>query len=166
MDSLTKEARSQLMSRVRGRGNKSTELVLVHCLRRGHLHGWRRHVQMLGTPDFVFRKGRLCVFVDGCFWHGCPKCYRPPKSQKRFWSEKVQRNRKRDKRITRELTKVGWRVLRIRECQLKTNPDRCLKRIGAALTAGLERIRRTPTTVMRELLLHPKSKPLRQPRKP
>ena len=133
MDSLTKEGRSQLMSRVRGKGNKSTELVLVHCLRKGHLNGWRRHVKMLGTPDFVFTNGKLCVFVDGCFWHGCPRCYRAPQTRKKFWSEKINRNRTRDKLVNRELANAGWRVLRIWECQLEKRPDKCVQRIMNSL---------------------------------
>jgi hypothetical protein len=57
--------------------------------------------------------------VDGCFWHGCPKCYRAPASNVRYWRAKIDRNRARDLRVRRELRKRGWAVLRLWECQLK-----------------------------------------------
>jgi len=64
--------RSEVMSRIRGRGNKETELALAKLLRRHAIKGWRRHQPIFGKPDFIFSKARLAVFVDGCFWHGCP----------------------------------------------------------------------------------------------
>ncbi len=67
--------RSELMSRIRARGNKKTELALVTLLRTNRITGWRRHQPLLGRPDFIFRKRRLAVFVDGCFWHGFSRCY-------------------------------------------------------------------------------------------
>ncbi|MEP6889457.1 MAG: hypothetical protein ABI955_02025 [Nitrospirota bacterium] len=72
-DVFTKSKRSEIMSRVRGKGNKATEIVLVALLRRNHISGWRRRIKVFGNPDFFFRKHRLAVFVDGCFWHGCPR---------------------------------------------------------------------------------------------
>jgi DNA mismatch endonuclease (patch repair protein) len=71
-DVFTKRKRSEVMSRIRGRGNKETELALAKLLRKHRITGWRRNQAVFGKPDFVFRRQRLAVFVDGCFWHGCP----------------------------------------------------------------------------------------------
>ena len=77
-DSLSKEKRSWNMSRIREKGNKSTELKLLKLFREYKIKGWRRHQPLTGKPDFTFRKEGLVVFVDGCFWHGCPRCFRIP----------------------------------------------------------------------------------------
>jgi DNA mismatch endonuclease Vsr len=72
-DTFTKQKRSEMMSRIRSAGNKGTELRLVQIFRTNSITGWRRGSKLPGKPDFVFPKQRLAVFVDGCFWHGCPK---------------------------------------------------------------------------------------------
>ena len=71
-DRLTTAERSALMARCRGSGNRATELRLIALMRAGHITGWRRGSRLPGRPDFVFAARRLAVFVDGCFWHGCP----------------------------------------------------------------------------------------------
>src|SRR6266446_2868680 len=130
-DVFTKAQRSTLMARIRGRDNASTEMRTVKLLRAGKVTGWRRHSPMFGKPDFVFQKARVALFVDGCFWHGCPRCYQAPKSSTAFWRSKVQRNMLRDWEVTRQLRKRGWKVVRVWECQLKT-PVRFLNRLRAA----------------------------------
>jgi len=106
------------MSRIRSHGNKATELRLVEILWTYRISGWRRKQKLPGNPDFVFRKERVCIFVDGCFWHGCPQCYRRPGSNRKYWDEKVRKNRSRDRSVTSQLRKDGWRVLRIWEHEL------------------------------------------------
>jgi len=108
-------ARSRQMSLVRARGNKSTELKFAAFLRSRKITGWRRHAALPGQPDFCFSRERLVVFLDGCFWHGCPKCGRIPKSNVRFWTTKIEANAKRDRRNARELRRAGWRVVRVWE---------------------------------------------------
>jgi DNA mismatch endonuclease (patch repair protein) len=73
---------------------------------------------LLGKPDFVFPKSRLTVFVDGCFWHGCPKHGHTPRSNTAYWRKKIARNIERDQEVNRELKKRGWRVFRIWEHEL------------------------------------------------
>ena len=124
--------RSELMSRIRSRGNKRTELALVAILKRNHITGWRRHLKLPGHPDFAFQTSKVAVFVDGCFWHGCPRCYRRPRSNQAFWDAKVTNNRNRDRRVARELRKNGWRVVRIWEHSLR-QPVPILSRIRNAL---------------------------------
>jgi len=126
-DSVTTEKRSQIMAAVRSKGNKATEMSLVKIFRRHGVKGWRRHLPMLGCPDFVFRQDRIAVFVDGCFWHGCPKHLRPPKGNRQYWRHKIERNRKRDLFVTRSLRRAGWRVLRVWEHEL-TNESRVFAR--------------------------------------
>ena len=70
-DVFTKKKRSQVMAAIRSKGNKATELKLTSILRAAGITGWRRHQPIPGHPDFIFRRGRLAIFVDGCFWHGC-----------------------------------------------------------------------------------------------
>lgn len=108
--------RSRQMSLVRSRGNKSTETRFVAFLREQGITGWRRHVALPGRPDFCFRSQRLVVFVDGCFWHGCPKCQRRlPVSNLEFWRSKIASNIRRDQRNFRTLRREGWRVYRVWE---------------------------------------------------
>lgn len=124
--------RSQIMASVKGKGNKSTELALVALLKADSITGWRRHLPLPGKPDFCFPKQKVAVFVDGCFWHGCPRCYRRPKSNLDFWDRKVTANRARDRRVNQELKCKGFVVLRIFEHQLKS-PTKVIARIRKAL---------------------------------
>lgn len=114
-DDLSPEQRSYAMSRVRSRGNKTTELRLQRLLGEAGLTGWKLHASVAGKPDFVFELEKVAVFVDGCFWHGCPRCYRRPATNTSYWTEKVARNRRRDRRVTRQLRVQGWRVFRVWE---------------------------------------------------
>lgn len=118
-DWLTKTQRSYNMSSIRSRGNATTEQRLAALLRLHGIKGWRRHADLPGKPDFVFRSGHVAVFVDGCFWHGCPSCYKMPGDNRRYWSEKIDRNRTRDRRNTRLLRRKGWRVIHVWEHSLK-----------------------------------------------
>jgi DNA mismatch endonuclease (patch repair protein) len=121
------------MSRIRGSGNKETELVLACLLRRHCIRGWRRQQPLFGKPDFVFRSTRVAVFVDGCFWHGCPKHSNLPASNRAFWKKKMAANKARDQRVNRTLRKEGWRVVRIWEHDLAKRSEVCIRRIQAAL---------------------------------
>ncbi len=136
-DVFTQEKRSHVMSRIRGSGNRDTELRLIQLFREHRIGGWRRNRPLFGKPDFVFPKNRVAVFVDGCFWHGCPKPKHSPmpKNRAEWWAAKLQRNRERDLLVTRTLRKQGWRVTRIWECDLakKANWPRIAGRIVRAL---------------------------------
>lgn len=106
------------MALVKGRGNKSTELRFVALLRSRRISGWRRHTSLPGRPDFTFPAEKVAIFVDGCFWHGCKRCYRRPKSNIEFWAGKLRENMNRDRRVDRRLRREGWKVLRIWEHSL------------------------------------------------
>jgi DNA mismatch endonuclease (patch repair protein) len=132
-DVFTKAKRSQVMAAIRSRGNKDTEVKLAAILRAARIRGWRRHQPVPGRPDFVFRRLRLAVFVDGCFWHGCPKHGRSPGSNREYWLPKLRRNKERDAAVARQLSRTGWSVIRLWEHQL-ANPVAVSRRITRALT--------------------------------
>jgi DNA mismatch endonuclease, patch repair protein len=123
-DWLSREQRSHNMASIRSKGNATTEGVFLHILRMARISGWRRHYKLAGKPDFVFPLQRLAIFIDGCFWHGCPQCYRLPDDNRPYWREKVQTNRARDKRNARSLRTKGWKVLRFWEHSLRAEKGR------------------------------------------
>lgn len=117
-DVFSQEERSRVMSAVRSRGNRSTESKLLAALRANHLTGWRRHYNVPGKPDFAFPQARVAIFLDGCFWHGCPRCSSIPASNRLYWESKIFRNVRRDRMQNRILRAKGWCVLRVWEHDL------------------------------------------------
>jgi DNA mismatch endonuclease, patch repair protein len=110
------------MSKVRSVGNRSTELKVRMALVRGGLAGWVLHARDVeGKPDFWFPRQRLAIFVDGCFWHGCPKCLRMPSQNRRYWASKIAGNVLRANVIRRSLRRRGVAVLCFWEHQLRTS---------------------------------------------
>jgi DNA mismatch endonuclease, patch repair protein len=119
-DVFTPEKRSAVMSRIRASANRDTELRMIALLKHHGITGWRRNARVFGKPDFVFPRERVALFVDGCFWHrhaGCKFAY-TPKSRVEFWLRKFDNNVARDKLVTRTLRRVGWKIVRIWECEL------------------------------------------------
>lgn len=111
------------MAAVRSNGNATTELALIKLFRKARIRGWRRHQKISGIhPDFVFTKKGIAVFVHGCFWHGCRWHGEIPISNRKFWNNKISRNKKRDLDITRKLKNTGWKILCIWEHEIKMNP--------------------------------------------
>lgn len=115
-DIYTKKQRSYNMSKIHSFGTKP-ELKIKYLMKKlGFAYQPKR---IFGKPDFADRRRQIAVFVDGCFWHGCPKHYIAPKQNKNFWVKKIKYNIKRSRQIGKELKKKGWKVIRIWECQLK-----------------------------------------------
>ena len=139
-DVFSKAKRSEVMARVRSHGNRTTELALARRLRERGIKGWRRRQKVFGKPDFIFRPARVAVFVDGCFWHGCPRHGTFPVKRRAFWRKKFAANRARDRRVNRELRRRGWRVARIWEHQLnprgRASLETALRKIAGWLRAG------------------------------
>ena len=133
-DTISREQRSHNMSRIRSRGNATTELALCSLFRRLGITGWRRHQPLPGTPDFVFRSRRIAAFADGCFWHGCPRHYTAPATRRSFWRDKLESNRRRDRIVAARLRAQGWSVWRIWECRIRegTLPSRLLALLDAS----------------------------------
>lgn len=135
-DVFTKEKRSAVMSRIKGRGNKDTELALIRIMRKHHISGWRRNYDLFGKPDFVFPKQKVALFVDGCFWHMCPKHFNMPQNNKAFWEKKLLGNKMRDGIVTRALRQKHWKVVRIWEHEL-ASPKHVVKKLVKALQTEL-----------------------------
>lgn len=155
-DILTARQRSERMARVRGRGNRSTEVALARAFRLNGVSGWRRHVRLrlhdpgarlaggsrpsaFVRPDFVFRPARVAVFVDGCFWHACPLHGTRPAGNASFWAAKLEANRRRDRLTTASLRRAGWLVVRVWEHDVKKRPDSCVRRVQRALDGWVTR---------------------------
>ncbi len=103
---------------------------------RAGVGGWKLCTGDLpGKPDFVFQATRLVVFLDGCYWHGCPKCYRAPTSNTGYWSEKLKRNKSRDRKVGRLLREEGWRVVRFWEHEIESDPNGVVERIKSLIVS-------------------------------
>lgn len=120
-DNLTPVDRHKAMRAVKGKGT-SLEMRLFSMLAGMHLKGWRKNVLGLaGKPDVVFEKERLTIFIDGCFWHGCPQCHKKlPQTNREYWSRKINRNIALAKSTNRQLRKEGWFVIRIWEHEIRS----------------------------------------------
>lgn len=124
-DRHTKEQRSYNMSRIPS-VNTKPEIMLKNVLKGTYL---RFQPKIYGKPDFGNKSRKIVVFIDGCFWHKCPKCYIEPKSNRKFWITKIKRNVKRDRIITKELRKQGYNVIRVWEHQAKKDISKCAEKI-------------------------------------
>lgn len=133
-------SRSELMSRIRSRRNATTELKLINLFRAQHITGWQRGSSLKGKPDFVFRKARCAVFVDGCFWHG-HDCARnnSPQQNAIFWQLKIARNRLRDRCVANYLRHKGWSVIRVWECRLRRHPESVVLRVQRYIEQSAQR---------------------------
>jgi DNA mismatch endonuclease (patch repair protein) len=132
MDNLTPDQRSHCMSRVKNRDTDIESLVRSELFRRGWR--FRKHVSSLpGSPDIVFGRQRIAVFIDGDFWHG----YRFPlwkATVSTFWQEKIEKNRKRDRKNFAKLRKRGWRVVRIWQHEIERDIATCFARLEELLS--------------------------------
>lgn len=138
-DNLTPEERRKTMRAVKGKGT-GLERRLFGMLAGMRLRGWKRNVDRLpGKPDVVFPERRIAIFVDGCFWHGCPICERKlPETNRSYWERKISGNVERDKRNMQALVDDGWQVIRIwgHEMRDATAKHRAGLRIRTALAAA------------------------------
>lgn len=119
VDVFSKEKRSEIMSQVRSKGNRATEGKLASLFRQNGIKGWRRNYRLFGSPDFVFPKKRIAIFVDGEFWHGHPTLGQIPETNTEFWANKIEKNRARDLLVNQTLKEKGWTVVRIWQHELK-----------------------------------------------
>lgn len=119
-DNLTPEDRRKTMRAVKGKGT-SLERRLFSTLAGMGLKGWRKNAgDVLGKPDAAFDRERVAIFVDGCFWHGCPYCKRKlPVTNQDYWVRKINRNIAFAKRVNQELRDQGWTVIRVWEHEIR-----------------------------------------------
>lgn len=133
MDTVSKAVRSRIMSAVKQKDSEIERKFRLALWAEGIRY--RKHVRMFGTPDIVISTSRLLVFVDSCFWHGCRYHYSCPKSNAEFWQSKIDRNRKRDIKVTRFYRRRGWRVVRFWEHQLASDFDACVAKVMSVVNA-------------------------------
>ena len=127
------------MAAIKGKDTKPEMIVRKYLFSRGLR--FRVQVRKLpGTPDIVLPKYRTAIFVNGCFWHGHEGCkyFRLPKSNVEFWKEKIERNIERDKESMQALFDLGWKVIRVWECELRNKADRedTLNKIYNSITSA------------------------------
>jgi DNA mismatch endonuclease, patch repair protein len=133
VDTFSREKRSEIMRKVRS-SNTAPELLVRRLL---HGSGYRFKLygsDLPGNPDIVLPKYKAIILVHGCFWHRHRRCSEAtmPTSNVSYWEAKFARNGKRDRRIIRDLTRLGWRVITVWECQTK-DPFRLLAKLKKAL---------------------------------
>jgi len=124
-DIFTKEKRSWVMSRIKGKNTK-IELKMKKILSNLG-YSYEMHPEMFGNPDFVLKRKKIVIFCDGDFWHG--HNYDVKKPSKKFWRDKIERNMARDRRISRKLRSEGWAVLRFWEHDIEKRIDVCINRL-------------------------------------
>lgn len=128
-------SRSEQMSRIRGRDTKP-ELAVSEALEARGFFGEPAAKTPAGKADLVFAEARVAVFIDGCFWHGCPLHYARPRSREEFWSAKLLENLERDARQSRTLTDAGWKVVRLWEHEVVEDIELAADRIDQVLQGG------------------------------
>jgi DNA mismatch endonuclease, patch repair protein len=137
VDTISAERRSSNMSRIRSRNTKP-EVLMRSLLHRAGFR-FRLHDRSLpGTPDIVLKKYHAVVLVHGCFWHrhtGC-RFTTTPSTRTEFWAEKFKRTVKHDKYVHADLTKQGWRVITVWECELIENPASVIGKVRLQLLGG------------------------------
>lgn len=133
MDRIDAVRRSQNMAAIR-RKNTRIERRLRSALWASGIRGYRVDSgKIAGRPDIAFGPARVAVFVDGCFWHRCPRCYKEPKSNTEYWRQKMGRNVARDRETDRQLLEDGWTVIRLWEHEVEGDLPGCVGLIGDAV---------------------------------
>ena len=128
MDTHTKAQRSFNMSRIRATDTKPEMTFRKYIWSKG-LKGYRAHSRLRGKPDLYFGKSKIAVFIDGCFWHKCAVCFKGPKSNKKYWNKKIQRNVERDLETDIYLESNNIHVLRFWEHEIKIDINKCFNKL-------------------------------------
>lgn len=133
-------SRSRIMGAVKGKGNKSTELKFCLGLANAGIVGWKMHEKLIGNPDIIFPSYKVVIFLDGCFWHGCPMCGHIPKENRSYWKAKIERNSERDTYKAAALTDLGYLVIRFWEHELSNDLNRCIEIVKENIEENLIRM--------------------------
>ena len=134
-DTIDLQTRSEIMRKIKGKDTKLEKLVRSELWKRGYRY--RKNAgDLSGKPDMVFPGIKTVVFIDSCFWHGCPDHLRMPKSNVNYWNTKIQRNKKRDEAVNREYQKSDWHMVRIWEHDVKTAFKETIDKLSLVLDCG------------------------------
>lgn len=120
------------MSRIKSRDTKPEMSFRKYIWEKG-VRGYRLHVKLKGKPDLYFPRTKVAVFIDGCFWHQCPECFKKPVTNKKFWSRKLRENIERDLATDIELCDNGIKVLRLWEHEIRKIPGRAYNKLKKLL---------------------------------
>lgn len=118
-DNLSKEMRSKIMSSIRGKWTNPE--IKLHNALKGNKIKHTMHPKIKGSPDIILKQRKIAIYLHGCFWHGCKKCYRKPRTNADFWRLKIKNNRKRDKECIKALESSGWAVIVLWEHEIEGN---------------------------------------------
>ena len=128
-DKFSKETRSRIMSCIKSKNTKPELKIRKLVWAEGKRY--RIHDRsVFGTPDITNKSKRVAIFIDGCFWHGCPKCYTEQKTNTEFWRNKISRNQERRKKVKTQLKRDNWKVLQFWEHQVNINSEKVSKKIA------------------------------------
>ncbi|MDP3999268.1 MAG: very short patch repair endonuclease [bacterium] len=128
MDTVSKQKRSEIMSRIKSRDSKIEALFSKALWKRGFRYR-KNSGTYFGKPDIVLKRHETVIFVDSCFWHGCKKHCRIPTNHKTYWKQKIAKNTARDKEVSKYYKKQGWKIFRIWEHEIKKNPSKAVNEI-------------------------------------
>jgi DNA mismatch endonuclease Vsr len=129
LDTLTVRERSKRMSLIRSKSTKFEKHFIEELKKKTHKVFTTNDAGIFGKPDVVFKKHKVCIFLDSNFWHGWQYSRWKHLLKDDFWREKIERNRKRDKKVTQRLRTEGWTVFRFREHKLKTDQSHCIEKV-------------------------------------
>ena len=128
MDNLTPDQRKKNMQNIRSKGTLPEKIIMSELKKSGIYFSTHAN-NIIGKPDIVFRRKKIVVFIDSDFWHKHPSRFILPQTNTNYWINKINRNEQRDKAVTKELRKNGWRVIRIWEYDIKKSSSRCVNKI-------------------------------------
>lgn len=127
-DIFTKKKRSEVMSKVRHKDSKIEVAFRKKLWAEGFRYS-KNSAKYFGKPDIALPKYKTVIFIDSCFWHGCKKHGSIPATRRKFWTEKIDRNIERDRKVSRYYKKQGWKIFRIWEHQITKSPEKQIKNI-------------------------------------
>jgi DNA mismatch endonuclease, patch repair protein len=129
-DKFSKEVRSKIMKSIKSTGTK-LETAVMDALEERGLEFIRNDKELMGKPDLSFRDIQTVIFIDSCFWHGCPEHYKRPKSNQEYWDKKYNRNSERDVKVNSHYDNLGWGIMRVWEHELKEDFEGVIGEIEA-----------------------------------
>lgn len=132
MDTVSRQKRSEIMSRIKSRDSKIETLFRKELWKRGFRYR-KNSGKYFGKPDVVLKQYKSVIFIDSCFWHGCCDHCRLPTINIKYWKGKIERNKKRDKEVVEFYKKKRWRAIRVWEHNLKKTANLVVNKIAAGL---------------------------------
>ena len=137
VDTVSKKKRSEIMSAVRSKNTKIEINFRKELWRRGYR--FRKHYnKLIGKPDIAMVKNKIAIFIDSCFWHGCPHHCRMPHSNRAYWNTKIKRNKRRDREVVKWYKKNHWNIFRFWEHEINNDMSECVQKIKNSLRLKLK----------------------------